>query len=126
MHSIPISSANCASRTMFSQLASQRSASVAEVLPLEQLAPKTPSLRALPLTITALRCRISAPSLAQLWIHTSKPLPLPSCCTVACTFKDKAVCLTMELKTGRHPDGAFADGRRHAARRACPPSLALL
>src|SRR5437867_2891062 len=60
MHSIPISSAICASRRLFSQLASQRSGSVAYVLPLEQLAPKSPSLRLLPFTRTALRCRIRA------------------------------------------------------------------
>src|SRR5437867_4906407 len=60
MHSIPISSAICASRRLFSQLASQRSGSVAYVLPLEQLAPKSPSLRPLPFTRTALRCRIRA------------------------------------------------------------------
>src|SRR5438093_849415 len=60
MHSIPISSAICASRRLFSQLASQRSGSVAYVLPLEQLAPRSPSLRPLPFTRTAWRCRIRA------------------------------------------------------------------
>src|SRR6266852_7397656 len=60
MHSIPISSAICASLRLFSQLACQRSGSVAYVLPLEQLAPKSPSLRPLPFTRRALRCRIRA------------------------------------------------------------------
>src|SRR3989442_7525181 len=69
MHSIPISSAICASLRLFSQLASQRSGSVAYVLPLEQLAPKSPSLRPLPFTRTALRCRIRA--------FSSPPLHIP-------------------------------------------------
>src|SRR6266705_1403874 len=66
MHSIPISSAICASLRLFSQLASQRSGSVAYVLPLEQLAPKSPSLRPLPFTRMALRCRIRAFSFPPL------------------------------------------------------------
>src|SRR5882672_9933818 len=68
MHSIPISSAICASLRLFCQLASQRSGSVAYVLPLEQLAPKSPSLRPLPFTRTALRCRIRAFSSPPLHI----------------------------------------------------------
>src|SRR6266542_45846 len=72
MHSIPISSAICASLRLFSQLASQRSGSVAYVLPLEQLAPKSPSLRLLPFWRTALRGRIRAFSSPPLHIRRAR------------------------------------------------------